>query len=332
VSDSLDALLDLLDLEQIEVNIFRGRSPDETVQRVFGGQVAGQALVAAGRTVPADRPVHSLHAYFIRPGDPAAPLVYTVERVRDGHSFTTRRVSAVQHGRTIFTLSASFHRAESGLEHAMPMPDVPPPEDLEQNSLRLERALGVSLPAHYRDSPIDVRSAGPLSIEAERDPSLRTAHNLVWLRVTGELPDDPLLHVCLMTYASDLTLLDTVLIEHGVSWFDGRTSGASLDHAMWFHRPFRADQWLLYAQESPVAYGGRGLARGEVFTADGELVVSVVQEGLIRTTPKPARTELPQVPLPPDPLLQVRGVSREMTSGRFPGRRKTARQKCVAPP
>ncbi len=290
MSDSLDGLLDLLDLEQIEVNIFRGRSPDETVQRVFGGQVAGQALVAAGRTVPADRPVHSLHAYFIRPGDPAVPLVYTVDRVRDGRSFTTRRVAAVQHGRAIFTLSASFHRAEPGLVHALPMPEVPPPEDLEPNAARLERALGISLPAHFRDSPIDLRSVGPLSIEAERDPSLRTAHNLVWLRVNGDLPDDPLLHVCLMTYASDLTLLDTVLLEHAVSWYDGRTSGASLDHAMWFHRPFRADQWLLYAQESPVAYGARGLAMGEVYTAGGDLVVSVVQEGLIRTTPMPAAT------------------------------------------
>jgi acyl-CoA thioesterase-2 len=291
VSDSLDRLLDLLDLEQIEENIFRGRSPDETVQRVFGGQVAGQALVAAGRTVPADRAVHSLHAYFIRPGDPVVPLVYTVDRVRDGHSFTTRRVAAVQHGRTIFTLSASFHRPEPGFAHAMPMPDVPPPEDLEPNTVRLERALGVSLPPRFKDNPIELRSAGALSIEAQRDPSLRTAHNLVWLRVNGELPDDPLVHVCLMTYASDLTLLDTVLLEHGVSWHDGRTTGASLDHAMWFHRPFRADQWLLYAQESPISYGARGLARGEVFTSAGDLVVSVVQEGLIRTTPKPAKAD-----------------------------------------
>ena len=285
MSDALDKLLDLLDLEQIEVNIFRGRSPDETVQRVFGGQVAGQALVAAGRTVPDDRPVHSLHAYFIRPGDPAVPLVYSVDRVRDGRSFTTRRVAAVQHGRTIFTLSASFHRPEPGLEHTTPMPQVPPPEDVRRNAERLEDVLRVPLPAHYRDSPIDVRSVGPLSVEAERDPSLRTTQNLVWLRVDGDLPDDPLLHVCLMTYASDLTLLDTVLLGHGVSWLDGHTSGASLDHAMWFHRPFRADQWLLYAQESPIAYGARGLARGEVFTAGGDLVVSVVQEGLIRTRP-----------------------------------------------
>jgi acyl-CoA thioesterase II len=261
MSDALDKLLGLLDLEQIEVNIFRGRSPDERLQRVFGGQVAGQALVAAGRTVPADRQVHSLHAYFIRPGDPSVPLVYTVEQVRDGRSFTTRRVSAVQHGQTIFTLSASFHVKEAGITHADPMPRVPPPEEVERSVDRLERALGVSLPAHFRDSPIDLRAVGPLSIEAEHDP---------------------LLHVCLMTYASDLTLLDTVLLGHGLSWYSGRVSGASLDHAMWFHRPFRADQWLLYAQDSPIAYGARGLARGEVYTASGDLVVSVVQEGLIR--------------------------------------------------
>jgi len=282
MSDALDKLLDLLDLEQIEQNIFRGRSPDERVQRVFGGQVAGQALVAAGRTVAEDRPVHSLHAYFIRPGDPAVPLVYTVDRVRDGRSFTTRRVTAVQHGKAIFTLSASFHRPEQGLEHAMPMPAAPAPEELRPNAERIAEALGTPLPADFLDSPIDLRSVGPLAIEVDRDPSLYTGSNLVWLRVKERLPDDPLLHVCLMTYASDLTVLESVLLEHGVSWLDGRVAPASLDHAMWFHRPFRADQWLLYAQESPVAAGGRGLARGEVFTAEGELVVSVVQEGLIR--------------------------------------------------
>jgi len=289
VSDSLDALLDLLDLEQIEVNIFRGRSPDESLQRVFGGQVAGQALVAAGRTVPDERPVHSLHAYFIRPGDPSVPIVYTVDRVRDGNSFSTRRVTAIQHGKAIFALSASFHRPEPGLEHAVPMPAAPPPDQLRPNAERLAEAIGVPLPAHLKDSPIDLRSVGPMSVEVTRDPSLRPASsNLVWLRVNGDLPDDPLLHVCLMTYASDLTLLDTVLLDLGVSWYDGHTSGASLDHAMWFHRPFRADQWLLYAQESTVASGARGLARGEVFTAGGDLVVSVVQEGLIRNTSTPS--------------------------------------------
>jgi acyl-CoA thioesterase-2 len=285
---SLDRLLELLDLEQIEVNIFRGRSPEERVQRVFGGQVAGQALVAAGRTVPADRPVHSLHAYFIRPGDPTVPIVYTVERVRDGRSFTTRRVSAIQHGRTIFTLSASFHQPEPGPVHAIPMPSVPPPDSIERTSDRIARLYGPELSRAMGDNPIDLRSVGPLSVEAAADPALRTTHNMVWLRVDGALPDDPLLHVCLMTYASDMTLLDSVLLGHGLSWMDGSTTGASLDHAMWFHRPFRADQWLLYAQESPIAYGARGLAQGQVFTAAGDLVVSVVQEGLIRTTTGPS--------------------------------------------
>jgi acyl-CoA thioesterase-2 len=283
VSEPLDRLVDLLDLEQIELDIFRGRSPSDHRQRVFGGQVAGQALVAAGRTVPADRPVHSMHAYFIRPGDPAIPLVYIVDRVRDGRSFTTRRVSAIQHGKAIFTLSASFHHAEPGPSHALPMPDVPAPETVAPAWERWEKLFGQAARDASRDNPIDLRFIGPLSYEAQRDPSLRTDHNLVWLRADGELPDDPLLHVCLMTYASDMTLLDTVLLRHGLSWADGQTTGASLDHAMWFHRPFRADRWLLYAQESPAAGGARGLARGEVFTADGDLVVSVMQEGLIRT-------------------------------------------------
>jgi acyl-CoA thioesterase-2 len=285
MSKALDQVIDLLDLEQIEVDIFRGRSPEgERRQRVFGGQVAGQALVAAGRTVPRDRPVHSLHAYFIRPGDPTVPLIYLVDRVRDGRSFTTRRVTTIQHGKTIFTLSASFHLEQPGVEHADAMPDVPPPDTLATTAERMEELFGPTVHKWYGDNPIDVRHIGPLSFEAERDPSLRTTRNMVWLRADGDLPDDPLLHVCLMTYASDLTLLDSVLLAHGLSWADGRTTGASLDHAMWFHGPFRADRWLLYAQDSPVARGSRGLARGEVYTSEGELVVSVVQEGLIRTS------------------------------------------------
>jgi acyl-CoA thioesterase II len=280
---ALDAVVELLDLERIELNIFRGRSPEDRRQRVFGGQVAGQALVAAGRTVPAERRVHSLHAYFIRPGDPSVPLVYLVERVRDGRSFTTRRVTVVQHGKTIFTLSASFQQPETGgFEHFVPMPQVPAPEEVEPTSARLRRLFGPAAEDYARDSPIEMRHVGPLSVEVERDPSLASPENLVWLKADGELPDDPLLHVCLMTYASDMTLLDTVLLTHGVSWTDGVIVGASLDHAMWFHRPFRADQWLLYAQDSPSATGGRGLARGEVYTQSGELVVSVVQEGLLR--------------------------------------------------
>jgi acyl-CoA thioesterase II len=293
VSKALDAVVELLDLEQIEVNIFRGRSPEgERRQRVFGGQVAGQALVAAGRTVPADRPVHSLHAYFIRPGDPTVPLVYLVERLRDGRSFTTRRVTVVQHGEAIFTLSASFHQREpGGLEHFMPMPAVPGPDEIEPASVRLRRLLGDAAEEYARDNPIDIRHVGPLPADARpglSDAEDVTAGNVVWLRADGELPDDPLLHVCLMTYASDMTLLDTVLKAHGLSWADGGITGASLDHAMWFHRPFRADRWLLYAQDSPSASGSRGLARGEVYTQDGELVVSVVQEGLLRRQRPPS--------------------------------------------
>ena len=311
MTDTLGKLLDLLDLEQIELDIFRGRSPSDRRQRVFGGQVAGQALVAAGRTVPADRPVHSLHAYFIRPGDPSVPLVYIVDRVRDGRSFTTRRVSAIQHGKVIFTLSASFHHAEPGPDHSAAMPEAPPPESVPTHPERLEKAFGPDAAKYFRENPIDLRVVGPLSVEAQRDPSLRTDRNLVWLRADGELPDDPLLHVCLMTYASDMTLLDSVLLRHGLSWADGSTTGASLDHAMWFHRPFRADRWLLYSQESPSAAGARGLARGEVFQ-DGRLVVSVMQEGLIRSrrpdpTPPltPRRLPRPRPPPTPPPLATL---------------------------
>jgi acyl-CoA thioesterase II len=285
MTKALDEVVSLLDLEQIELDIFRGRSPEgERRQRVFGGQVAGQALVAAGRTVPPDRGVHSLHAYFIRPGDPTVPLVYMVERVREGRSFTTRRVSAVQHGKTIFTLSASFHLDEPGFEHSDAMPDVPGPDEVEPTASRLRRLYGSSADEHMWENPIDIRHVGPLTVEAARDPSLISSRNVVWLKANGELPDDPLLHVCLMTYASDMTLLDTVLLAQGVSWGEGVVVGASLDHAMWFHRQFRVDRWLLFVQDSPIAHGARGLARGEVYTEDGKLVVSVVQEGLLRRT------------------------------------------------
>jgi acyl-CoA thioesterase-2 len=289
MTKALDAVVDLLDLEQIELDIFRGRSPaGERGQRVFGGQVAGQALVAAGRTVPAERPVHSLHAYFIRPGDPMIPLVYLVERVRDGRSFTTRRVTVIQHGKTIFTLSASFHQPEpGGFDHFAPMPDVAGPDEIESTSVRLRRLRHPAAEDYGWENPIDIRHIGPLpaEMEAAGQPAHEAADfggNLVWLRANGDLPDDPLLHVCLMTYASDMTLLDTVLQAHGVSWENAGVAGASLDHAMWFHRPFRADRWLLYAQDSPSASDSRGLARGEVYTQDGTLVVSVVQEGLLR--------------------------------------------------
>lgn len=288
MNEALKELLDLLDLEQIELDIFRGRSPEERIQRVFGGQVAAQALVAAGRTVPSDRDVHSLHAYFIRPGDPTIPIVFNVERVRDGRSFTTRRVVAIQHGKAIFTMSASFHVFEEGIEHqSAVMPDVPDPESLPLFRDRMLELVGDE-PGWQdwlsRPRPIDARYASPLTWEAYKDPSLRSAENNVWFRCGGELPDDRLLHVVLAAYASDYTLVDTVLLAHGLSWGASNVMGASLDHAMWFHRPFRADEWLLYAQESPWSGGARGLARGQMFTASGNLVVSVVQEAMIRMT------------------------------------------------
>jgi acyl-CoA thioesterase-2 len=279
--DAVDDLVDLLDLERIEVNLFRGQSPtDVKQQRVFGGQVAGQALVAAARTVEQeDGAVHSLHAYFLRPGDPTVPIIYDVDRIRDGRSFTTRRVVAVQHGRAIFNLQASFHRAEPGLEHELPMPEgVPRPEDLptfEERWADQAEALGEW---YTRPRPIDTR---PDWLPADKKGPLPPRQN-VWMRAAGRLPDDPILHTCVLTYASDMTLLDTTLLPHGGAYQEDQLMMASLDHAMWFHRPFRADEWLLYSQDTPSASGARGIARGLVYRADGALIASVVQEGLIR--------------------------------------------------
>jgi len=279
---ALDDLVKLLDLEPIEVNIFRGLSPDESRQRVFGGQVAGQALVAAARTVADDRQVHSLHGYFLRPGDPAVPILYEVDRIRDGRSFTTRRVVGIQHGRAIFNLQASFHVQESGLDHQLPMPDVPDPESLPDFKSRLERYRDMLGDWYERPRPIDTRyvEGDPIG-RRHRTPQPRQR---VWMRADGNLPDDPVLHACVVTYASDMTLLDTTLLPHGVGWADDSVQMASLDHAMWFHRPFRADEWLLYDQITPSTFGSRGLASGSIFTRDGRLVVSVMQEGLIRST------------------------------------------------
>ena len=275
---ALDAVVRLLDLEAIEVNIFRGVSPDEQAQRVFGGQVAGQALVAAARTV--DRgAVHSLHAYFLRPGDPTVPILYQVDRIRDGRSFTTRRVVGIQHGHAIFNLAASFHVEEEGFESHMPMPDVPGPDDLADASTlwaELGDRFGDSM---SRDRAIDIRYVDGLPFHRKGKQS---SEMRVWMRADGVLPDDPVLHTCLLTYASDMTLLDTSLLPHGTSALDDSIMMASLDHAMWFHRSFRADEWFLYAQDTPSSSGGRGLARGSVFTRAGALVASVVQEGLIR--------------------------------------------------
>jgi acyl-CoA thioesterase II len=278
VSEALDSLVNLLDLEPIEVNIFRGVNPNEDRQRVFGGQVAAQSLMAAGRTIDNGRP-HSLHAYFLRPGDPSVPILYEVDRIRDGRSFTTRRVVAIQHGRAIFNMSTSFHVDEPGLTHQFPMPDVPDPESLETLAVRLEPFRETLGDWFARPHPIDQRHIGPLpfSHRAGKDPIQR-----LWIRADGTLPDDPLLHACIAAYASDMSLFDTMLAPHDVSWDDAHFMGASLDHCMWFHRPFRADDWLLYDMDSPNAYGSRGLARGFMFAGNGDLVVSMVQEGLMR--------------------------------------------------
>ncbi|MER8044377.1 acyl-CoA thioesterase II [Streptomyces sp. NPDC094032] len=280
---ALDDLLDLLDLERIEQDIFRGESRPSIVPRVFGGQVAAQALVAAGRTVPEDRLAHSLHAYFLRAGDPGAPIVYTVDRIRDGRSFTTRRVVAVQHGQPIFHLSASFQTYEEGLDHQTPMPPAPAPESLPAPAEMLPRHL----PREVADRLIEARAA--VDLRYAEDPPWgsvgqpREPRSQVWFRTNGKLADDPLLHIALATYVSDMTLLDSILLAHGRGgWAVGDVVGASLDHAMWFHRPFRADEWLLYDQESPTASGGRGLGQARIFTQDGRLAISVIQEGVVR--------------------------------------------------
>lgn len=279
---AVDQLLEVLDLRQTDEMTFRGISPPVGPQRVYGGQVAGQALVAAGRTVDTARFVHSLHGYFVRPGDPTEPIDYQVENIRDGRSFSVRRSVARQHGKPIFFMSASFHRLEEGLDHQVSAPpDVPPPDEVPTMADRLARypeRLGIwaRIPR-----PIDVRYVGepgwvrPGSRPV--DPHLR-----VWMRIDAKLPDDPLLHACALTYASDLTLLDSVLSVHGEVWGPGGVVGASLDHALWFHRPFRADEWFLYDCASPSASGARGLANGQMFTTDGRLIASAVQEGLLR--------------------------------------------------
>jgi acyl-CoA thioesterase-2 len=283
----VDGLVRLLDLERIEEDIFRGVSPKADWQRVFGGQVAGQALVAAGRTVPDERRVHSLHSYFIRPGDPAVPIVYEVDRIRDGRSFSTRRVVAVQHGKPIFTLSASFQLDQPGIDHQSQMPDVPAPESLPTLEQRYADSPRAANWFKMGPRPIDLRYVDdPPWQQHAKGP--REGPNRVWMRADGTLPDDPLLHVCVLTFASDMTLLDSVLVRHGLAPGIDPISMASLDHAMWFQRPFRADQWLLYVSSSPTASGSRGLATGRFFDRSGRHLVSVVQEGLIRIGEKDA--------------------------------------------
>jgi len=281
VTEALTQLIDLLDLEAIEVNIFRGKNFDETRLRVFGGQVAAQSLVAAGRTVDKGR-VHSLHSYFLRPGDPTAPILYEVDRIRDGRSFTTRRVVAIQHGRAIFNLQCSFHLDEGpGLVHQAEMPQVPRADELPTVRERLAPYVD-QLPNWFvldKPRPIDQRYVGDLPWLPTASAELRQR---LWVRADGDLGDDPLLHAAVIAYASDMSIIDSVLKPHRIRWEDGRAMVVSLDHCMWFHRTFRADRWLLLDQDSPNAYGARGLARGLVFDEEGHLVVSLVQEGLVR--------------------------------------------------
>jgi acyl-CoA thioesterase-2 len=280
VQPAVDELIALLDLEPIEVNIFRGVSPDVARQRVFGGQVAGQALVAAVRTTEPGFSVDSLHAYFLRPGDPSVPILYEVERIRDGRSFITRRVVAIQHGKPIFHLQVSFHVDEQSFEHQFPMPDgIPDPESLPDFKTRMAEFKDLMGEEYERDRAIDFR---PVEWSPrDRKKALPPMQN-VWIRADGTLPDDPVLHACVVTYASDMTLLDTATLPHALGALEHGVFMASLDHAMWFHRPFRADEWLLYSQDSPTTSRARGLARGLIFTRSGDLAVSVVQEGLIR--------------------------------------------------
>lgn len=288
MESTIDELLALLALEPLEVNIYRGRNRDLGTGRVFGGQVFAQALVAARRTVEDQREAHSVHGYFILPGDLAAPIVYFVDRLRDGNSFTTRRVTAIQHGQAIFNLSASFHKDEPGLEHQNTMPEVPAPEELAPE-LELIREMADRIPESLRpvltqDRPLDFRPVVPSDpFRAQKRPPIRH----VWFRAVAPLPDDRITHQAVLAYASDYGLLPTALQPHGVPFRSRELQLASLDHALWMHRPFRADDWLLYAVESPAAGGARGFVRGSIYTRDGTLVASVAQEGLMRLrTPK----------------------------------------------
>ena len=286
MTQAVAELLDILDLERIETDLFRGNSPQMGWQRVFGGLVISQALVAAIRTVEESRAPHSLHAYFILPGDPAVPIVYQVERLRDGGSFTTRRVTAIQHGKAIFALMASFQAGEAGHDHQVAMPQVPDPETLPTEAEFKQRFLPRAPDAvrRYwdRERPIEMR---PTDLARFLSKDRLEPRQAIWFRTTGPLPDDAAIHRCVLAYTSDMTLLDTSLVPHGKSVFDLDIQAASLDHALWFHRPFRADDWLLYAQESPTATASRGFTRGLIFSRDGRLVASVAQEGLIRPRP-----------------------------------------------
>ncbi len=283
----IEDLLELLDLEEIDENIYRGQNEKGRPGRLFGGQVAAQSLAAAGRTVPGS-PAHSLHGYFLRPGDPAFPVVYTVDRIRDGRSFSTRRVVAQQRGKAIFNMAVSFHEAERGYSHQFDMPDVPPPEKLRSRQDYMQEFMH-KIPKEFhawanRRGPIDSRYSKPPSFVTGQSDD---GPGVVWLRAAAALPDDPFLHQCVLAYATDISLIDSIVQPHGRMGDFGPLMTASLDHAVWFHKPLRADQWLLYYQDSPCAAGARGLARGTIYTLDGELAASTAQEALIRPVSAP---------------------------------------------
>lgn len=285
---TIEGLLGIFNLEELELNLFRGQSPATGLQRVFGGQVIGQALTAAQRTVTPDRPVHSLHCYFILAGDPGIPILYQVEQIRDGGSFSTRRITAIQHGRPIFSMMASFHKQEEGLSHQIEMPrNVPTPAELPDRDEILDTIrnhMPEQMKAFWQSQTlVDVRPTGIEHFTTRR--KLPPVQN-VWMRITEPLPADPALNAALLAYLSDMTLLDSSTYAHGRRLFDEDMQSASLDHAMWFHRPFNLNQWLLYSQDSPSAQGSRGLARGSIYTEDGILVASVAQEGLMRLRTK----------------------------------------------
>lgn len=283
MSKAVATLIETLNLEKLEENLFRGISPKVGWQRVFGGQVIGQALIAAQRTVDKTRQVHSLHCYFLRPGDPEIPIIYEVDRIRDGGSFTTRRVVAIQHGHAIFSMSASFQIQQPGLEHFIPMPDVPAPETLPSEKELAEQYIDHA-PENVRrywqrERPIELR---PVDLTHYISARKLEPFQHIWFRATGPLPDDPAVQASALAYASDMTLLDTSLFAHGRAVFDPRLQVASLDHAIWFHRPVKMEEWHLYSQDSPNSSGARGFTRGCIYSRDGRLVASVAQEGLIR--------------------------------------------------
>lgn len=279
----LNKVIEILDLEEIEQNHYRANSPNEGWQRVYGGQVIGQALVAASRTVDIERRAHSLHGYFLRGGDTSIPILYKVDRIRDGKSFTTRRVEAIQNGRAIFTMSISFQVAEEGLSHQFEMPDVPDPEDLrDEDELRCEQAK--DWPQEFQDaytfsSAIQLRPIDPIDLMA---PRAMPPQQMCWMKSREVLPEDPRLHQCVLAYLSDWSLLDTATRPHAINYLNQNVQMASLDHAMWFHRPFRADEWMLYVQDSPAAGGARGFNRGLIYSRNGDLIASATQEGLMR--------------------------------------------------